>query len=159
MGEVEFKPRASRSQLAKLAVVILLLLGLAGAVLWKYLKPVSLEKYSPLITAYTQGKLVPDAKSGRIDLSRQFAGVVPLDLIYVDKLNDGAFIMLFPTWYGKTVEMDGLLYSSRPLTTDDIYTDNSVAGAKQPRIDVGSSKNLRVLEAINPHWHKVAHTF
>jgi len=111
-------------------------------------------KYEPVVTDIQSGALVIHT-NGAVRLSGKFDGLTPDDQIFVEKKPDGSLFVLFPTWYGRGNDLDGVLYCSRDLLPSDYYTIAWGSGGKQQHIDVGGRDMLTVHD-YKPHWYKVS---
>src|SRR5436309_3540852 len=75
-------------------------------------------KFDPIVKEIQTGALsIPT--NGPVRLPPRFHGVTPRDEIFVERKADGRLFVLFPTWYGREEDIEGLLYCSRaPLPSD-----------------------------------------
>ena len=93
--------------------------------------------------------------NGAVRLDPKFAHLTPDEEIFVEKQADGSLFILFPTWYGRGQDLEGILYCSRALLPSDYYTIDWGAGGKQ-HIDVGGRDMLTVHDYKPPHWYNVS---
>ena len=111
-------------------------------------------KFDAVVSDIQSGVLVVHT-NGAVRLPAKFASLTPNDEIFVEKKPDGSLFVLFPTWYGRGNDLDGVLYCSRALLPSDYNTIDWGAGGKQQHIDVGGRDMLTVHD-YKPHWYKVS---
>ena len=113
-----------------------------------------IAKFEPVVSDIQAGVLKFQT-NGVVGLPTKFVGLTPKDEIFVEKKPDGSLFVLFPTWYGRGNDIEGVLYCSHALLPSDFYTIDWGAGGKQQHIDVGGRDMLTVHD-YQPHWYKVS---
>ncbi len=140
---------------SKVLVLVVLLLLAAGAFGWWNFSHPSLDRYSAALEAIRTHHIRLD-NQGRVDLSKQFPGLVPEDLAQATWLDDGNFRAMFPTYRGQSSQVAGLMYTSRPLTEDDTQARPVPMHQDQRTIEVGTYGYLILDGKINDHWYRVS---
>jgi hypothetical protein len=111
-------------------------------------------KFEPILSDIQSGALAPQA-NGAVGLPQKFAGATPKNEIFVEKKPDGSLFVLFPTWYGRGADLDGILYCSRALQPPDYYTMDWGPGGKHQHLAVGGC-DLLTVHAYKSHWYIVS---
>jgi hypothetical protein len=127
-----------------------------GFGIWWYVAHPSFAKYAPALEAMKNHNVTVDA-SGRVDLSKQFPGLTPRDFACVTWLDDGNFRAMFPIYDGEGSALNGLMYTSRPLTEEDTSPRLSAIRFDERVIAVGSYAALVVDEKLNTNWYRVSY--
>jgi hypothetical protein len=154
MENAIIKPAKRSMRTAALAAVVLFLLG-GGYVAWSCYDVPALSRYTPVLAMLASNQLEPDSQ-GVLDLSTQFPGLTPRNHAYFTRRSDGSFVVMFPTYYGEGVEVEGLLYTSRPLQDQDLHYRVSVIHFNQQVIAAGTYTDLLLEKRINPSWYHVS---
>jgi hypothetical protein len=136
--------------------MVVLVAAATGYGLWFFLSGPNISKYAPIITELADGKLNGDDR-GRIDLSRSSPGLTPHDEIFITRRADGSFVTLFPTYYAKGPMIAGLMYTSRPLTEQDLFLRHMAVGFNDQIISIGGWRKLAINQKIDEHWYKVSY--
>ncbi len=153
MSEIVTKTKGNRAAIALIAVAILALAG--GGLAWWIQAHPNFDRYSAALEALKAHRVSVDG-AGRVNFSRDFPGLVPQDKAYATWLDDGNFRALFPTHLWEGTSLSGLMYTSRPLTEDDIETRLSGINFQQRVIPVGSYQALLLDKKLNDHWYEVS---
>jgi hypothetical protein len=124
--------------------------------LWFFLSGPNTAKYAPVIADLASGRLNDDG-SGRIDLAKSFPGLTPQDEIFITHHPDGSFVVLFPNYYDKGPIIAGFMYTSRPLTEQDIHSRQLGVGLEQQIIAVGHWRKLVINRKLDGHWYRVSY--
>jgi hypothetical protein len=111
------------------------------------------SKFEPVVADIQKG-VITLTTNGAIALPPRFANLAPRGEIYAEKKSDGRLLVLFPTWYGRGNDIEGLLYCSASLLPTDFYTVDWGPGGKQQHMDVAGRDLLRVAE-YKAHWYNV----
>ena len=157
MSEMTVRRSKAKTRQAALAGLVLSLAVIfTSTFLWWRYKMSSLTKYDPALAAFKAHK-IPTDEDGRVDLSKTFPGLTGHNDAYISYGDDGNFIVMFPTFYGKGSEVAGVLYTSRPLTESDTHARVSAIHFDQKLIQAGSYANLLLDERINQNWYRVSY--
>jgi len=113
----------------------------------------STARYESVLADIESGVLVAPT-NGVLKLPTRFAGLAPQGEMYVETKSGGRLFVLFPTWYGRGSDIEGLLYCSGSLTASDFYTIDWGAGGKHEHLDVGR-RNMLTVSDLKPHWYSV----
>lgn len=111
-------------------------------------------KFEPILFDIQTGTLIFKT-NGALTLPAKFAGNTPKNEIFIEKTLDGSLFVLFPTWYGRGSDLEGLLYCSRPLAPSDSYSIDWGPGGIHQHMDVGGC-NMLSIDALKPNWYKVS---
>jgi hypothetical protein len=151
------KSRARTRQAAKLMLILCVVVILASSYLWwQFYGTPPLNRYDSVLVAF-KNHSIPTTEDGRVDLAKQFPGVTGHNDAYITYREDGTFIVMFPTYYGKGSEITGLLYTSRPLTDEDTHARISAIHFDQKLVAAGSYANLLLDKRINANWYQVSY--
>ncbi len=137
-------------------ITVTLLIMLGGFGLWFRLTHPSYDRYTPVLQAMRDHHLTAD-DIGRIDLTKQFPGLIPGNMAQITWLDGDNFRAMFPLLEGRDAAVSGLMYTSRLLTDDDTHPRNSSIHFDQRIIRVGAYENLIVDEKLNDHWYRVSY--
>jgi hypothetical protein len=138
---------------ALVAVLITATLAASAFLLWYWFAPHT-GRYGPILKQIEANQL--GATGGRIDLSHDFPGVTPHDEAFITRRPDGSILVMFPTYYGKGISIGGLMYTSRPLRSDDTYVQELGTVLDRRVIDVGNWTRLSLDDRVNEHWYRVS---
>ena len=138
------RPVPTPSRIAVLSVVMLLSLGCR--------KPN--PAYLPVAEAIRSGAIrLPG--SGRQSLPAEFAGLTARNVVFLDVKTDGRTFILFPTAFGRGLDVEGWLDSSDSLAPSDYTSVNWGAGGVRQHITIAG---LDFLTVVSQHgrWYFVA---
>lgn len=110
-------------------------------------------KFEPVIRDIQSGKFVLPT-NGMVQLPQRFASLTPKGEIFVERQPTGRLLVLFPTWYGRGSDLEGMLYCSSPLQPTDYYTINSGSGQANDYLSVGG-RDLLTVQKHHPPWYEV----
>lgn len=110
-----------------------------------------LSDYQAIVAALKSAKIIPDA-SGTCQLPVAFDGVTPRGRVYTGTTPTGSSVILFPTWHGRGIDVDGYIHSSAPLVAADYDSINWGAGGNVQHLDVGSIDMISV-SPVRGSWY------
>jgi hypothetical protein len=89
-------------------------------------------------------------KTGSVPLPADQKSLTADGNIYVDKAHHASVIIIFDTWVGKGANMEGYLYSSKPLTNADLTKDYYGEAV----IELFGIQYV-ITKTADPHWYAV----
>jgi hypothetical protein len=128
------------------------LVTLAGG-LTGLLPPLRLKRagYMRVLEALQQGELAASRPAVRLPPS--YRGIAADDTVFYERRADGRLLVLFPTWRGRGDDLQGYLYCSSPLTSQDFYALDWGAGEVAQHVDVCGHSLLSV-KKVSPGWYR-----
>ena len=102
-----------------------------------------------------QTGVIPVAANGSVPLPERFAGLTPRNEIFVERKPDSRLLVLFPTWYGRGDDIEGLLYCSSALKAEDFYTVDWGQGGRRQHIDI-AGRDMLTVRGFKEHWYYVS---
>ena len=143
---------------AVMGVVVLVVAGI-GFAAWRHIaRPVDARLEALVGLLATDPTVFPPADARDVvKLPDRFAGVTPHGEMFLVRRGDGSFLAMFPTYYGSGTTIACLLYTSRPLRTDDTYVRQATLGKSNRVIDVASYQHMKLDDRIDDHWYRVSY--
>jgi hypothetical protein len=111
------------------------------------------SKFDPVVVDIQKG-VIKVAGNGPLALPARFSDLTPRGEIYIEKKPDGRLFIIFPFWYGRGADFDGLLYCSGSLKPSDFYTIDWGLVGKHQHIDV-AGRDLLTVKDYKTNWYKV----
>ena len=141
-------------KLALTALGILAVAGGVGSLLYVFLSGPNLAKYDPILRELDANRLTDT--HGRIDLTGTLADLTPHKEMFLTRRPDGSYLAMFPTYYGKGIEIAGLMYTSRLLRENDVTLVSTGVSLTQRNIAIGPWTKLVLEKRVNEHWYRVS---